>query len=231
MSTTEKSGNTIPDTPSRISCQLELDQGLECLRVVDPALYGEIETITESVGPIPLRLRPAGFAGLAEIIVGQQVSKASAAAIFGRLSTTVKPLTADKYLATTEEALIATGLSRAKQVTLLGLANEVAADNLDLDALTQLPPAEAMERLVQMKGIGPWTAEVFLLFCAGHTDIFPAGDIALQQAMADIHGMDARPDIKTARTFAERWAPVRGVAARVLWAHYAHTRKRKELPV
>lgn len=231
MSEVEKTVNLLANAPLHIHDRTDLDQGLKYLCQIDPLLSDVIDTIEASSGPIPLRLRPAGFAGLTEIIVGQQVSKASAAAIFGRLSATVKPLNARQYLAATEEELIATGLSRAKQVTLLGLAKEIDDELLHLDALVESPPDEALQRLTQLKGIGPWTAEVFLLFCAGHADIFPAGDIALQQAMADIHGWKDRPDIKTARTFAERWSPVRGVAARVLWAQYAHVRQRKDLPV
>ncbi len=231
MSETEKTVSSPADAPQRIRDRSDLDHGLRCLRLIDPSLREIIDTIETSTGTIPLRLRPAGFAGLAEIVVGQQVSKASATAIFARLVAAVEPLTAHQYLATAEADLIATGLSRAKQATLLSLAENIDRSFLDLDSLTQVPPDEALQQLVQLRGIGPWTAEVFLLFCAGHVDIFPAGDIALQQAMADIHGWEARPDIKTARAFAERWSPVRGVAARVLWAQYAHQRKREDLPV
>lgn len=212
---------------SRITCAADIDAGLLQLRQID----GVLADVADGLDEVPLRLRPAGFRGLAEIIVGQQVSKASAAAIFGRLEAAIIPFEPARFLQLGERVQIESGLSRAKQVTLTGLANKIVAGDIDLTTLGGLTADEAQEQLVALKGIGPWTAEVFLLFCAGHRDVFPAGDVALQQAIADIYSLEVRPDTKQAREFSERWQPVRGIAARVLWAKYARDRKRSDLPV
>jgi DNA-3-methyladenine glycosylase II len=126
-------------------------------------------------GEVPLRLSQPGFASLASIVVSQQVSRASAAAIFGRLARLVDPLTAEGVLAAGEEIFRQAGLSRPKQRALLAIAEAVARDELDLGRLCGLDPAEAMRSLTAVHGIGAWTAEVYLLFAAGHPDIFPAG--------------------------------------------------------
>ena len=212
---------------SRILSSEDVERGAVVLREIDPSLCVEMDQI----GEIPLRLRPPGFAGLAEIVTGQQVSKASAAAMFSRLRNEVIPLDAETLLRLGEEPLVRAGLSKAKQKTLNGIALAIVDDGLDLDALCDVPPTDAMAVLTDLHGIGPWTAEVFLLFCAGHVDIFPAGDIALQQAMMDIGITSERPAERQARKIAEKWAPVRGVAARVLWAIYARYRSRSDIPV
>lgn len=212
---------------ARIRNAQDLAEGVRQLRLVDRDLCPAIDALDE----VPLRLRPPGFMGLAEIITAQQVSKASAAAIFGRMCALIDPMDAEAFLAAGEKPLIDAGQSRAKQVTLTGLARAIVEDGLDLEALCDVPVDDAMARLTALKGIGPWTAEVFLLFCAGHGDIFPAGDIALQHATGDLLGLAARPDIKQTRVLAERWSPLRGVASRVLYAHYARQRKRTDLPV
>ncbi|MEE9374768.1 MAG: DNA-3-methyladenine glycosylase [Rhizobiaceae bacterium] len=205
----------------------DLSKGLAGLRKLDPSLGIIIDSLRE----VPLRLRPPGFEGLAEIITAQQVSKASATVIFGRLLNLITPLTAEQFLHAGEAPLIEAGLSRAKQTTLTGLAQAVVNGEFDLEQLTLLPIHEAMDKLTSLKGIGPWTAEVFLLFCAGHADIFPAGDVALQHAAGDVCGLTEKPDGKTTRQLAERWAPLRGVAARVLYAHYSAHRKIDTIPV
>lgn len=181
---------------------------------------GFVQTI-EGLDSVPLRSRPPGFEGLAEIIVAQQVSKASATAILGRLKEGVVPFSADGFLQAGELVWVEAGLSRAKQATLERLALALVQDELNLDALCKIPPAQAMEELTALKGIGPWTAEVFLLFCAGHPDVFPAGDVALQHVVGWLCGCDEKPDTKVTRVLAERWAPLRSVAARVCYAEYA----------
>ncbi|MCB1386066.1 MAG: DNA-3-methyladenine glycosylase 2 family protein [Nitratireductor sp.] len=180
---------------------------------------------------IPLRLTQPGFAGLASIIVSQQVSKASADAIFGRLRAAVDPLDAAGYLSAGETAWIAAGLSRPKQRTLTAISEAVLSGALDLDALCELPPETAIERMTAIKGIGPWTAEVYLMFCAGHRDVFPAGDLALQEAIRLADGLETRPTEKESRLRAEAWAPWRSVAARILWAYYAVEKRREAVPV
>lgn len=213
--------------PRRIDTNSNLEKGLDALCAVAP----ELRPVIESLPAIPLRQRAPGFRGLAEIITAQQVSKASASAIFGRLTALIDPLDAPTFLASGEPPLIEAGLSRAKQSTLTNLAHAIEAGDLNPDDLCIMPVEEAMQQLTALKGIGPWTAEVFLLFCAGHPDIFPAGDIALQQAAGDLAGLKQRPDEKTTRLMAQQWSPWRGVAARVLYAHYSHARNREVLPI
>lgn len=198
--------------------------GAAALAAADPALAQAIAV----VGEIPLRLSTPDFAGLASIIVSQQVSKASAAAIFGRLVQLVAPLDAPGMLAASDETLREVGLSRPKQHTLRAIARSVNEGELDLSGLCTMPAEEAVAAMTRIKGVGPWTAEIYLLFCAGHGDIFPAGDLALQEAVRAILEMEARPNEKQLRAIAERWSPWRGVASRVMWAYYAALRGGRE---
>lgn len=191
-------------------------EGLEALLLADPSLT----RIAEASGPLPLRLQEPGFAGLARIVIGQQVSTASAAAIHARFVKHISPVNPVTFLDAGEPIWIEIGLSRAKQATLGGLAQKLVSGELDLGAISHLPVDDAVSELTALKGIGPWTAEVYLLFCAGHPDIFPAGDLALREALKSAFQMDERPDDKTARSVAEKWKPYRGIAARLFWAYY-----------
>jgi DNA-3-methyladenine glycosylase II len=179
-----------------------------------------IAHLVEIGGPPPLRRREPGFAGLAAIIVSQQVSVASAAAIFDRLEAALTPLSAATVLAAEEAALRGVGLSSPKIRAITAAARAVAHDGLDLAALAALPAADAHRALVAVKGIGPWTADIFLLFCVGHPDAFPAGDLALQEAARLALAHKKRPTHRELEKIAERWRPYRGVAARMLWAYY-----------
>jgi DNA-3-methyladenine glycosylase II len=188
----------------------------------------DAETIAHMLevgGPTPLRRREPGFEGLAAIIVSQQVSTASANAIFGRLRTMVAPLNAPNLLAASEDTLRSAGLSAPKIRGLRALAEAIAGNALDIDALASMTAEEAHEKLVAVKGIGPWTADIFLLFCLGHPDAWPAGDLALQEAARLALNLKKRPDTPRLEKIGERWRPWRGVAARMLWAYY---RARKE---
>jgi DNA-3-methyladenine glycosylase II len=182
--------------------------------------------LVEIGGPPPLRLREPGFAGLAAIIVSQQVSVASANAIFGRLEAQLAPLSAATVLAAEEAALLGCGLSRAKMRAIRATAQAVGEQGLDLAALTLLPAVDAHRALIGVKGIGPWTADIFLLFCLGHPDAFPAGDVALQEAARLALHLKTRPDVRGLERIAERWRPYRGVAARMLWAYYRAAKAR-----
>ncbi len=206
-----------------VVCEQSLGEGVAALRALDPETVGLLLDIG---GPPPLRRREPGFAGLAAIIVSQQVSVASAAAIFGRLEARLNPLTAAAALAAGEAALKECGLSRPKIRGILCAARAVVEEGLDLSKLAALPAAEAHRQLVAVKGIGPWTADIFLLFCLGHPDAFPAGDLAMQEAAKLALGLRARPDAKTLEELAERWRPFRGVAARMLWAYYGAVKAR-----
>ncbi|MGI9365370.1 MAG: DNA-3-methyladenine glycosylase family protein [Rhizobiaceae bacterium] len=191
--------------------------------------FPDLQVVVSQLDDIPLRPSAPGFAGLAQIITAQQVSKASATAIYSRMTTLIQPFDAHQFLVVGERPLIEAGQSRAKQVALLGLARAIVDDDLDLEGLCDLPAETAIAKLTALKGIGPWTAEVFLLFCAGHIDIFPAGDVALQHAVANLFRLEDRPDGKQTRRLAKAWQPMRGVAARILYAHYARLKGRSAL--
>ncbi len=200
-----------------------LREAAERLRAKDPDL---VERLIAIGGPPPLRLRKAGFAGLAAIIVAQQVSTASATAIFGRLQARIVPLEAAELAKATEDELRACGLSNAKIRALRAVAQAIAEGGLDLEGLGGLDAEDAHKALVAVKGVGPWTAEIFLLFCLGHPDAFPAGDLALQEAARLALNLKRRPDVARLERIAERWRPLRGVAARMLWAYYRGVKAR-----
>ena len=176
-------------------------------------------------GQPPLRRRIGGFEGLVRIVNGQQLSVASASAIFARIEATLKPLTAKNLLAQKDETLRGCGLSRPKIKTLRAISEAVVA-GLDLDAVATLPEDEAIERLTAVSGIGPWTADIYLMFCAGRADVFASGDLALQIAAQQLMELEARPTAKELAAIAARWQPWRAVAARLLWAYYAEAKKR-----
>ena len=206
-----------------INDETTLREAAERLRAQDPQL---IERLIAVGGPPPLRRREAGFAGLAAIIMAQQVSTASAAAIFRRLQARIVPLEAAEIAKATEEDLRACGLSNAKIRTLRAVAEAIVEGGLDLKALGELDAEDAHKALVAVKGIGPWTADIFLLFCLGHPDAFPAGDLALQEAAKLALNLKRRPDAARLERIAERWRPLRGVAARMLWAYYRGVKAR-----
>ncbi|AJY45573.1 DNA-3-methyladenine glycosylase family protein [Martelella endophytica] len=191
----------------------------------------DLAAIATACGPPPLRLMPAGFAGLAEVVAGQLISKQAAAAIYARLEQEARPISPQTYLALSPETHAAIGLTRAKQAALAGIAEAILSGELDLAALGTMDSAEATRALTRYRGIGVWTAEVYLMFCEGHADIFPAGDLALRAAAAHAFAMEKRPEIAALRARAETWRPWRSVAARLLWAYYANVMKRNVLPV
>lgn len=171
-------------------------------------------------GDPPLRRNAGGFEGLARIIVGQQLSVASAAAIWGRLELALRPLTAAKMLTAPDEVLRAAGLSGGKVRTLRAISSAVSSGQLDLDALASAPDLVVHESLRQVSGIGPWTADIYLMFCLGRADAFAAGDLALQIAAAMAAEQGERLTLAELEDMSERWRPWRGVAARVLWHYY-----------
>ncbi|MFC5759170.1 DNA-3-methyladenine glycosylase family protein [Rhizobium sp. GCM10022189] len=210
-----------------ISNEKDIEEGLAALLVLDPRLVA----IAREAGPVPLRLREPGFAGLAHIIVSQMVSRASAEAIWRRMQPESGLLSAETYILLHPDAWREFGLSRAKADTLTRIAQAVASGRINLQALAQKPPAEALAELTAQKGIGPWTAEVYLMFCGGHVDVFPAGDVALQAAVAAAFGLAERPQAKALAGLAEIWSPWRSVAARLFWAYYAAKMRRDVLPI
>lgn len=205
----------------------DITEGLDHLVAVDPRL----QPVVAMAGPVDIRYRPPGFEGLARIVVAQQLSVASADAIWTRFEALLGEATAANYLLHTEEALRGAGLSKGKVKTLAALA-EAASGGLDLVALADEPPELAVEQLTAIHGIGRWTAEIFLLFCARNADVLPAGDLAIQVAVGEAFGLPARPSEKELRAISEPWAPWRGVAAKLFWAYYKVMRQgRNVLPV
>ncbi|KZM51026.1 DNA-3-methyladenine glycosylase [Labrenzia sp. OB1] len=210
-----------------INTEADIHAGLSELIRSDPRLA----PIARIAGPIPLRRRAADFEGLAQIVTGQQVSVASASAIFQRLQTLVTPLTADRLEDFTDDDLAGAGLSRPKIRTLRAIAT-ACREGLDLAHLAEAPPQEAHARLCAIKGIGRWTADIFLLFCAGHPDVFPSGDLALQIAVRDALQLSEKPAPATLDDIAASWSPHRAVAARLFWSWYREQKQgRDTMPV
>ena len=204
----------------------DIQAGIKALVEIDPRL----RRVVEVSGPVPLRLNEPGFSGLASIIVSQMVSRASAEAIWTRISA-AGPVTAAGYAAL-DPALVATfGLSRAKAATLLNLSAAISEARFDLEALVALETAEAIKAMTALPGIGPWTAEVYLMFCGGHADIFPTGDVALQASVGHAFAMESRPSAKNLAEIAKAWTPWRSVAARLFWAYYAAEMRRNVTPL
>jgi DNA-3-methyladenine glycosylase II len=200
-----------------------LDAHLDALCSIAP----EFEGIRVAAGEISLRWLKPGYAGLVWVVMGQQISVAAAKAIMARLETALGTVTPETVMAATDEDLRAAGLSRQKIATLRESARAVQA-GLDLNALKRLEAEEAVETLRAVKGIGRWTAEVYLLFALGHPDIFPAGDLALQESARLAFDLIARPKEKELASRAEAWRPHRAAAARLLWAYYRVARSGRD---
>jgi DNA-3-methyladenine glycosylase II len=166
-------------------------------------------------GPLPLRRRPDGFETLFSAIVSQQVSTASATAIWNRLAALGATDPAG-VLAATDEALRAAGLSRQK----IAYGRAIASSGLDFAALRALPDEAIVAELTRIRGIGVWTAEIYAMFSLGRADVFAPGDLALQEAAMRLFELDARPSEKRLREMSLAWSPWRAVAARLLWAYY-----------
>lgn len=181
-------------------------------------------------GRPPLRRRPAGFEGLVHVVVFQQISILAAQAIWQRTVAVFGAITPERLAAGSDEEYRAAGQSRPKIRTLRAVAAAVRDGSLDLDGLGRLDADAAEAALVKVSGIGPWTAQVYLLTCLGHGDAWPAGDVALQAAAGDALGLPARPDGAAMAALGERWRPHRAVAARLLWAHYAALKGRAAQP-
>ena len=189
---------------------------LDALVLNDPRL-ARIERLA---GPLPWRVRPRGFPGLLQAIVAQQISNHAARAIWGRLVALPEVLTPLGLLALDDAALGTAGLSRPKMAHARALATAMQEGRLGSDALAALDDEAALAAITAIRGLGPWTAEVYLLFAEARPDVFPAGDVAVQGAAADILGLATRPGPATLRLLAEAWRPHRALAARLLWHHW-----------
>ena len=205
-----------PTAPVRLDTPQALAFHLEGLGKRDARLA----TAIARAGEIALRTSPRGFEGMARIVCGQQLSVASARAIWGRVES-LGAITPTAYLGFDEETLRKTGLSRGKYETIRGVALAVDQGALDFTAIDAMQAEPAIETLTALKGIGPWTAEIYLLFCAGHPDVFPAGDLALQKAVEHAYDLSARPLPKDLSTLSAQWSPHRGAAALMFWRYFS----------
>jgi DNA-3-methyladenine glycosylase II len=204
----------------------DLAAGLAALAKRDRRL----KRVIAAVGALPLRRRPGGLGGLARIVVGQQLSVASANAIWARLELTLPEMTAEALHRARLSRMQKAGLSGAKIKTLRAIAAAVR-NGLDLDALAHAPPEEAHATLTAIHGIGGWTADIYLMFCLGHPDIFPVGDLALRNAVADAFGLEKPIAPAAVAAIAEKWSPWRSVAATLFWAYYGTIKARKIVPL
>ena len=184
-----------------------------------------IEAAHAHVGVPPWRTRPGDYAGLARIIAYQQLSTKAAGTIWGRVETLLGKVTPKSVLAADIDALRACGLSRPKIAHIRSIADAVESGTLNLRRVAKASDADAQAELVAVKGIGPWTADVYLMFCLGRWDVFPHADIGLSEAYRMITGERKRHPPKKFLKTGERWRPYRGVAAHMLWSYINHVRE------
>jgi DNA-3-methyladenine glycosylase II len=182
------------------------------------------QSALDEVGPLPLRRRPDGFAELLGAIVSQQVSVASARAIWARMEAAGRT-GPEAILSASDDDLRACGLSRQK----IRYARALAEADLDYGALRHLPTEMVVTTLVAVPGIGRWTAEIYAMFSLGRADVFAPADLALQEAARILFDLEARPSERVLREMAADWSPWRSVAARVLWAYYRVVKQREGL--
>lgn len=200
---------------ARIETEADVAEGFAQLCQIEPRFQA-------IAGPLPLRRREDGFGALLNAIVGQQVSTASAAAIWGRLQEAGLG-EQEAVAAATEAQLRGCGLSRPK----VRYAKALAEAGLDYSAMRGAPMEDVVTTLIAVPGIGRWTAEIYAKFALGHADVFAAGDLALQEGAKLLFGLTERPSEKEMRAMAEAWSPVRAIAARALWAYYREMTKRE----
>lgn len=205
----------------------EITAAREALAARDPGL-----AVAHAGSPeFAWRVHTGGFAGLLEMIVGQQVSTYAARAIWGRVAAGLGEVTPEAVMSTDEPTLRSYGLSGQKVRYAYAMAEAHLTGRVDFDALPSLTDEEAVAALTCIKGVGRWTAELYLLFGEGRPDAFPAGDLALQEALRIADGAEARPSERALYARSEAWRPCRGVAAHLLWAYYRQMKRRDAVPV
>ena len=180
----------------------------------------DLARIEPAAGPLPWRTRAGGFPGLLQAIVGQQISNGAAAAIWRRLAALPGALDPAGLPSLTDEALRGAGLSRPKVLHARAVAAAFADGRLSEPGLAAMADEDAVAALSAVRGMGRWTAEIYLLFALEREDVFPAGDLALAAAAADLKGLPSRPGPVALRSLASAWAPHRAIAARLLWHHW-----------
>jgi DNA-3-methyladenine glycosylase II len=206
--------------------EASLVQALADLSRRDP----DLARIFQTLGAPPMWSREPGFATLLLIMLEQQVSLASAAAAFRRLLDAASPLTPQSFLRLDDDALKAIGFSRQKIVYGRHLAHSMLSGSLNLDALVRMDDGAAKAELMKIKGIGSWTADIYLLRALGRPDIWPGGDLALAIAVQQIKGLPARPSASELDAISAVWRPWRAVAARLLWHYYLHRPAPRQSP-
>jgi len=217
-----RAGRPARPPPRIIVEESDIRAGVRALRRKCPVM----RRVHDLTGLPPLRRRPAGFEGLARVIVGQQLSVASASAIWQRTVAACVPFEPSVLLALRDEDLTGAGLSRPKIRTLRAIA-EACCSGLDLMRLERASDEEIHGALTAVTGIGPWTADVYIMFCLGRADGWAPGDLALQIAAQRALELPERPDKLQMLELAQRWRPWRGVAARLLWAYYAALKQQR----
>lgn len=195
-----------------------VSEGAEWLASCDP----RFANLLAETGPLPLRRGPDGFGALLDAILGQQVSTASAKALWARMEV-AGLVTEQAVAAASEDDLRACGLSRQK----IRYAHALARARLDYDALRSAPNEDVVATLTALPGIGRWTAEVYAIISLGRADVFAPGDLALQEAARLLFDLPERPGERLLRDMAEDWRPWRAVAARALWAYYRVKKSRE----
>lgn len=200
-------------------------RALEDLCRRDPHLA----SILTQAGPLPWRTRTPGFPGLLQAIVAQMISNQAAAAIWGRTRILPGALDPAGLMALPEDALRGAGFSRPKVAHARALATAFLNGTLDADKLAAMEDNEAIATIGSIKGLGRWTAEIYLLFALGRLDVFPSGDIALAAAAADLKKLPDRPKPAALRELSEQWRPARSLAARLLWHYWRHVTGRPAL--
>ena len=200
-------------------------RALDQLISADP----DLARILDRAGPLPWRTRTPGFPGFLQAIVAQLISNQAAAAIWGRVRALPGALEPEGLLALPDEALRGAGLSRPKVAHARVLAEVFRDGTLSASRLAAMEDDAAIAAITAVKGLGVWTAEIYLLFALQRIDVFPAGDVALAAAAADLKGLAARPGPKELRELAEMWRPARSLAARLLWHHWRHLTGRPAL--
>jgi DNA-3-methyladenine glycosylase II len=196
----------------------------EALAAIDALirLDPDFAAIQERAGPLPWRRRTPGFPGLLQAIVAQMISNQAAAAIWGRLRAIPGALDPAALMVLPDDLLRGAGLSRPKVIHARALAAAFLDGTLNADRLALLDDEAAIVTIGSIKGMGRWTAEIYLLFALDRLDVFPSGDVALAAALADLKRLPERPGPRALRDLAGAWQPVRSLAARLLWHHWRH---------
>jgi DNA-3-methyladenine glycosylase II len=186
----------------------------------------QLARLLEKYGPPPLWKRPQGFPTLVKIILEQQVSLASAATMYGRLATAIDPFVPGSFVQAGEDHFRSLGVTRQKASYLVRLAQQIHDKELSLTALTRMSDTEAKQTLMNVKGIGSWSADIYLLMAMRRADVWPTGDLALAATVMELKRLKQRPNHEQLNMIAEHWRPYRAVAARILWQHYLAARGR-----